>query len=123
MLPKFSYTRATSIDNALAILDDRPALIHAGGTDLLGCLRDGIFSADNVVSLSAVEELRGIRPVADGGVRIGALTSIADVADDDSIVQRYRALSQAASHLSSSPSRLGFSGTVGLEVPLDSPIH
>ena len=55
MLPKFTYARATSIDNALAILDDRPALIHAGGTDLLGCLRDGIFSADTVVSLSAVK--------------------------------------------------------------------
>ena len=39
---------------------DRPALIHGGGTDLLGCLRDGVFSADAVVSLSAVEELRGI---------------------------------------------------------------
>ena len=111
MLPKFSYARATSIDNALAILNDRPALIHAGGTDLLGCLRDGIFSADNVVSLSAVEELRGIRPVADGGVRIGALTSIADVADDDSIVQRYRALSQAASVVASP--QLRNQGTLG----------
>ncbi len=79
MLPKFTYARATSIDNALAILNDRPALIHAGGTDLLGCLRDGIFSADTVVSLSAVKELQGVRPAADGSVRIGALTSISSL--------------------------------------------
>jgi xanthine dehydrogenase YagS FAD-binding subunit len=96
MLPKFSYARATSIDNALAILDDRPALILAGGTDLLGCLRDGIYSADNVVSLSAVKELEGVRPAADGSVRIGALTTIADIAADNSIGQRYPALAQAA---------------------------
>jgi xanthine dehydrogenase YagS FAD-binding subunit len=111
MLPKFRYARATSIDNALAILNDRPALILAGGTDLLGCLRDGIYSADNVVSLSAVEELRGIRIAADGGVRIGALTSIADIADNDSINQRYEALAQAASVVASP--QLRNQGTLG----------
>ncbi len=111
MLPKFTYARATSIDNALAILNDRPALIHAGGTDLLGCLRDGIFRADTVVSLSAVQELRGIRPAADGSVRIGALTSIADIAADESIGQRFQALAQAAAVVASP--QLRNQGTLG----------
>ncbi len=111
MLPKFTYARATSIDNALAILNDRPALIHAGGTDLLGCLRDGIFSADTVVSLSAVKELEGIRAAADGSVRIGAMTSIADIAGDDSIGQSYPALSQAAAVVASP--QLRNQGTLG----------
>jgi xanthine dehydrogenase YagS FAD-binding subunit len=111
MLPKFTYARATSIDNALAILDDRPALIHAGGTDLLGCLRDGIFSADTVVSLSAVKELEGVRPAADGSIRIGALTSIADIAADNSIGQSYPALAQAAAVVASP--QLRNQGTLG----------
>ena len=111
MLPTFTYARATSIDNALAILNDRPALIHAGGTDLLGCLRDGIFRADTVVSLSAVQELRGIRPAADGSVRIGALTSIADIAADESIGQRFQALAQAAAVVASP--QLRNQGTLG----------
>jgi xanthine dehydrogenase YagS FAD-binding subunit len=111
MLPKFTYARATSIDNALAILNDRPALIHAGGTDLLGCLRDGIFSADTVVSLSAVKELEGVRPAADGSVRIGALTSIADIAADNSIGQSYPALAQAAAVVASP--QLRNQGTLG----------
>jgi len=111
MLPKFTYARATSIDNALAILNDRPALIHAGGTDLLGCLRDGIFSADTVVSLSAVKELQGVRAAADGSVRIGALTSIADIAADNSIGQRYPALAQAAAVVASP--QLRNQGTLG----------
>jgi len=111
MLPKFTYARATSIDNALAILNDRPALIHAGGTDLLGCLRDGIFSADTVVSLSAVKELEGVRPAGDGSVRIGALTSIADIAADHSIGQSYPALAQAAAVVASP--QLRNQGTLG----------
>jgi len=111
MLPKFTYARATSIDNALAILNDRPALIHAGGTDLLGCLRDGIFSADTVVSLSAVKELEGVRPAADGSVRIGSLTTIADIAADNSIGQRYPALAQAAAVVASP--QLRNQGTLG----------
>jgi len=111
MLPKFNYARATSIDNALAILNDRPALIHAGGTDLLGCLRDGIFSADTVVSLSAIQELEGIRTAADGSIRIGALTSIADIAADTMIGRRYETLAQAAVAVASP--QLRNQGTLG----------
>ena len=111
MLPKFTYARASSIDNALAILNDRPALIHAGGTDLLGCLRDGIFSADTMVSLSAIQELDGIRSAADGSIRIGAMTSIADIAADDSIGRRYEALAQAAAVVASP--QLRNQGTLG----------
>ena len=35
--------------------------LHAGGTDLLGCLRDGVFTAEKLVSLSGLAELRGHR--------------------------------------------------------------
>jgi len=111
MLPNFTYDHATSIDNALAILNDRPALIHAGGTDLLGCLRDGIFSADTVVSLSAIQELDGVRSAADGSIRIGAMTSIADIAADASIGRRYEALAQAAAVVASP--QLRNQGTLG----------
>ncbi len=111
MLPKFTYARATSVDNALAILNDRPALIHAGGTDLLGCLRDGIFSADTIVSLSAIRELDGVRSMADGSIRIGAMTPIAAIAADASIGRRYKALAQAAAVVASP--QLRNQGTLG----------
>ena len=80
MLPKFNYVRPTTVNEALAVLDDRPAVVHGGGTDLLGCLREGVFSADTIVSLSSIGELKGIRQAADGGLRIGALTTIAEIA-------------------------------------------
>jgi len=101
MLPKFTYTRPTSLDDALAVLNDRPALIHGGGTDLIGCLRDGIFSAPTVVSLTAIEDLRGIHQSADGGLRIGGLTSVAEIAADASVAERYATLADAAGAVAS----------------------
>ena len=101
MLPKFNYLRPATVNEALAILDDRPALIHAGGTDLLGCLREGVFSADTLVSLSSIGELRGIRQTRDGGLRIGALTSIAEVAASEQVAARYGALVEAAAAVAS----------------------
>jgi xanthine dehydrogenase YagS FAD-binding subunit len=101
MLPKFSYARPTTIDEALAMLDDRPSVVHGGGTDLLGCLRDGVFLADNLVSLSSIKELRSIRHAANGGLRIGALTTIAELASSDEVGQKYPVLAQAASEVAS----------------------
>ncbi|MDX2438515.1 MAG: xanthine dehydrogenase family protein subunit M [Acidobacteriota bacterium] len=101
MLPKFTYARPSTLDEVLAVLDDRPALIHAGGTDLIGCLRDRILLADTVVSLSAIDNLRGIRTAADGNLHIGALTTIAEVASDPTVGTRYPGLAEAAASVAS----------------------
>ena len=101
MLPKFNYVRPTTINEALAVLNDRPALIHGGGTDLMGCFRDGVVQADTVVSISAIDELKGIRKASDGGLRIGALTTVADVAAAEPVASSFTALAQAASEVAS----------------------
>jgi xanthine dehydrogenase YagS FAD-binding subunit len=101
MLPKFTYSRPKSLDEALSVLNDRPALIHGGGTDLIGCLRDGVLSSPTVVSLSAIDDLRGVRSSADGGLRIGALTTVAEVAADATVAKRYTALAEAAGAVAS----------------------
>ena len=75
MLAKFSYQRTTSIKEATAAASRPETRILAGGTDLLGCLRDGVFQASRLVSLNGIKELKGIRPRAGGGLRIGALTN------------------------------------------------
>lgn len=101
MLPKFTYARPGSVDEALAILGDRPGLIHAGGTDLLGCLRDGVFGGDTLVSLSSIDDLRGIRRLPDGGIRIGSLTTVAELEASREIKTRFAALADAASVVAS----------------------
>jgi len=96
MLPSFSIVRPTSLDEALAQLAAGDARIHGGGTDLLGCLHDGVFATPRLVSLSRVQELRGITRTADGGLRIGALTTISELIANRDVADRYRALHQAA---------------------------
>ncbi len=111
MLPNFTYVRPASLGDAIKELASPEASVHAGGTDLLGCLRDGVFSAKKVVSLQGLAELRGIGPVAGGGLRIGALATLAEVASHAEILKTYSALAQAAA--SAASPQLRNQGTLG----------
>jgi xanthine dehydrogenase YagS FAD-binding subunit len=111
MLPSFSYVRAQTLDDALRQLSSEGAAVHAGGSDLLGCLRDGVFEASKVVSLSGLGDLRGIRDTRNGGLRIGATTTIAEIAANDVVRRQYGALAQAAAVVASP--QLRNQGTIG----------
>ncbi len=111
MLPNFSYTRAKSVSEAVKALTAPGARLHAGGTDLLGCLREGVFTADKVVSLGAVAALRGITAPATGGLRIGAMTTLAEVAASKPVLEHYAVLAHAASSVASP--QLRNQGTIG----------
>ena len=59
-MPQFTYVRPKSLEETFRHLSTGNARIHAGGTDLLGCLHDGVFTAEKVVSISRLDELQGI---------------------------------------------------------------
>ncbi len=99
--PNFAYVRPKSLKEAIQQLSFEGARIHAGGTDLLGCLRDDIFGAKKVVSLNLLGELRGIRNTSQGGLRIGALSTVTEIAESKIIQERYRGLAMAASEVGS----------------------
>jgi xanthine dehydrogenase YagS FAD-binding subunit len=111
MLPTFTYVRPTSVADALELGAVEGARVHAGGTDLLGCLRDGVFTVGKVVSLAGLDELRGIRATNDGGLRIGALTTLTEVAEDTTVRERYPGLAQGAA--SAASPQLRNQGTIG----------
>lgn len=110
MLPRFSYIRATTLDEALHHLAG-DARVHAGGSDLLGCLRDGVFDCGTVVSISGLKQLEGIRPTEAGALAIGALTTVAEVAKNPLVQERYPGLAQAAASVASP--QLRNQGTIG----------
>jgi len=110
-MPNFSYVRIRSLKEAIQHLSSDGAKVHAGGTDLLGCLRDNIFGAKKVVSISGLMNLRGIQETKEGGLRIGALTTITEVADSKRVRDRYPALAKAASEVASP--QLRNQGTIG----------
>jgi xanthine dehydrogenase YagS FAD-binding subunit len=111
MLPDFEYVRAGSVENAIRQLSSPGARLHAGGTDLLGCLRDGAFGAEKIVSIAGIAELQGITPMNDGGLRIGAMTTLAQVAAHPTITQRYAALAEAVGSVATP--QLRNQGTLG----------
>jgi xanthine dehydrogenase YagS FAD-binding subunit len=111
MLSPFSYVRAESTKEAVNHLSTDGARIHAGGTDLLGCLHDHVFSARKIVSISGIEKLRGIRETSDGGLKIGALTTITEIAHDPLVQDRYGCLAQGAAEVASP--QLRNRGTLG----------
>lgn len=111
MMPNFSYVRARTVDEAVEHLSQPGAAAHAGGTDLLGCLHDGVFGVDKVVSLSRLDELRGVTPTRDGGLRLGALAGISEIAASPVVRESFPGLAQAASEVGSP--QLRNQGTLG----------
>lgn len=111
MLPDFSYIRVKTVKEAIDHLGGPGTRIHGGGTDLLGCLRDEIFPADKLVSLQGIDTLGGIRETPDGGLRLGALATIADIADSPLVRGKYPGLSRAAREVASP--QLRRQGTIG----------
>jgi len=111
MLKNFSYVRATSVDEAVEQLRAPGGRVHAGGTDLVGCLRDQVFEAERVVTISGIAGLKGIREQSGGGMRIGALTRVAQVAANPVIMERFTALGRAASEVGTP--QLRNQGTLG----------
>jgi xanthine dehydrogenase YagS FAD-binding subunit len=111
MLAKFSYQRAVSIKEAAEAAGRADARILAGGTDLLGCLRDGVFQANRLVSLNNIKELKGIRSQPRGGWRIGALTTLTEIAEHPQIRASYPVLTEAAASVATP--QLRNQGTLG----------
>ncbi|MBI5570034.1 MAG: xanthine dehydrogenase family protein subunit M [Desulfomonile tiedjei] len=111
MMPNFSYLRVNSLEQAVEGLTSPETRVLAGGTDLLGCLRDRIFPADKLVSITRLDKLRGIEETADGGLRIGALTTLTELIDSPKLKERFPGLAQAAGEAASP--QLRNQGTIG----------
>jgi xanthine dehydrogenase YagS FAD-binding subunit len=103
MMPAFNLYQPDSVDGAIELLSDAGATgwALAGGNDSLDWFKDRVKRPETVVDLSALEELRGIRELPDGGIEIGALTTLTAVADDPLVRGRYSLLADAAGRVAS----------------------
>jgi xanthine dehydrogenase YagS FAD-binding subunit len=90
-----TYSRATDTDDALALAAAYPASAFlAGGTTEVDLIRAGISHSDHLVDINDLP-LTAVEDRADGGLHIGALARMSDVARTPSVVQRYPAISRA----------------------------
>ncbi len=118
-LPDFQFHAPQSVEEAAALLANDPAntKIVAGGTDLWPNFKRRHQSADSVVSLRRIPELKGICETAEGGLAIGAMTTLDEITRDVRVGERYPALVTAVSSISSPVLRN--SGTIGGNLCLD----
>jgi xanthine dehydrogenase YagS FAD-binding subunit len=89
-----SYSRVDSVQDAVALGREPGTAFLAGGTTEVDLIRAGINHPDHLIDindlpLTAVEDLPG------GGLRIGALARMSDVARTPSVQERYPAISRS----------------------------
>jgi xanthine dehydrogenase YagS FAD-binding subunit len=110
----FRHFNAHSVDQAASLMAGYGgrACIIAGGTDLLGRLKDRILPSypEALVNLKTIAGLDAIR-AEDGVLRIGALATLASVAAHPEVQSNCRALAEAAGRTASP--QLRNMGTIG----------
>jgi xanthine dehydrogenase YagS FAD-binding subunit len=108
----FAFVEPTNLDEVIRLLAAEPSQTHliAGGSDLLGELKDDVVAYERLVSLTGVEELRHIREEG-GGLRLGALVTVAQLEYDSRLQGPYRMLAEAARSVATPEIRV--QGTLG----------
>jgi xanthine dehydrogenase YagS FAD-binding subunit len=98
----FEYVNPSNLKDVPQLLSqkrDRKSVVMAGGIDLLGELKDNLIAPNRLVNIKALD-LRYIKHSKDG-VRIGATTTLSEVAADGELIKTYTALSEAAASVAS----------------------
>jgi len=91
----FGYDRPTGVDEALTLVAERPAArFLGGGTNLVDLIRRGVETPDSLVDVTGLP-LTAVEETADGGLRVGAVVTNADLAHHPLVRRRYPVLSEA----------------------------
>jgi xanthine dehydrogenase YagS FAD-binding subunit len=102
MMPRFELFQPTDVATALDLLGryGKDGWKMAGGQDSLDWFKDRNKRPAAVVDLGGIATLKGIRETAEG-IEIGALTTLAEVAGNALIRERYGLLATAAGRVAS----------------------
>jgi carbon-monoxide dehydrogenase medium subunit len=114
MIPaEFDYVAPASLDEALRILADRPdeAKLLAGGHSLIPLMKLRLAQPALLVDLRRLSDLRGIFVDRGGNLRIGPLTTHAEIASSSDVMSTAPALAQAAREIGDRQVRAR--GTIG----------
>src|SRR2546425_1777621 len=109
----FEYASPTTKEQAVGLLGNNwtDADVLAGGTDLLALMKDDIVAPKRLVSIKDIRELRGITLGSDRSLRIGALVTIQELADDPQVQKAFPVVAKTAGEIAGPQIRN--MGTVG----------
>lgn len=106
---RFEYSKASSVEEAIAMMNSTasdaiikqnktPFIVKAGGTDLLDLVKEGIVEPGRIIDLRNIPGLDKIQYVEKDGLQFGPMVTIAGLAEDKNVMQKYRAVHEAAAH-------------------------
>jgi len=118
IIPAFELFQPASVDDAVRLLEkyQDDYWVLAGGLDSMDWLKDRLRRPRYVIDLSQINDLVGIKEV-DGGLEIGAMTPLTQVAGDQRVRDRFGLLAEAAG-LVATP-QIRNQGTLGGNVSQD----
>ena len=113
-MKNFAHVNARSLDEAVSALRryGKRAAVIAGGTDLLGKMKDEILPVypEALVNIKTIPGLDSIA-YKDGALAVGALARLEDIATDEVVRKDFHALAEAARRAAST--HLREMGTLG----------
>jgi 4-hydroxybenzoyl-CoA reductase subunit beta len=117
-LPRFEYLRPETIEQACALLLQVDAKVLAGGTELLVHLKQKTVTPRVLVNIKSIPHLAHIERTDDGGLSIGAATTLRELAASELVRDRFGMLAQAAASVGRP--RIPNMATIGGNICLDS---
>ena len=92
----FTLSRPADISEAIAAhVQDAQLAFIAGGTDLIGLIKDRVTLPDRLLDINALPDMAQIEALSDGGLRIGALARMSDVAANPDVRSRFPVISES----------------------------
>ncbi len=98
----FKHIQASSIEEAAALASHEDVMVIAGGTDLLGTLKDEClpYYPNYIVDLKTIPGLDSISET-DSEIAIGTLAKLQDIADSEIVKKYAQALAEASGRAAS----------------------
>src|SRR5260370_5351025 len=93
---QFTLSRPTDISAAIALhAQDAHLAFIAGGTDLIGLMKDRVALPERLLDINRLPEMAQIEVLSDGGLRIGALARMSDVSADPKVRSRFPVIAES----------------------------
>ncbi len=120
MIPPLTHVDANSVDDAVAALREHgsDAQIIAGNTDEINWMKNRMRTPEVLVDIKQIDALHGVESTSDGGLRIGALTTLSEVVESDAVNDGFSLIADAASEVATPQIRN--QGTIGGNLTQDS---
>ncbi len=96
MADRTTFLAPSSLDEAVALAADEDSILLSGGTAVGVLLRQGVLDAGRLVWLGRIDALHGVADGADGSLRVGAATTMRELASHPTVAARHPMLAAAA---------------------------